>query len=302
MSLEFDIVKPPSFGWLQASLKKEHVDYLWKIIKNHPGKSHKEHLIGNVSDSYALIDENNYFQNEVVRPLSSAYYQMSGNKHPMQNYVRTLNQYTLDLDSLWFNRQKKHEFNPMHDHGGVYSFVIWLKIPYDWREEQSLPQFNGTKNEDKKAGQFEFEYYDIFGRKSHYNLNLDSTWENKMVFFPSMFNHCAYPFYTSDEDRISVSGNLWLNPVKYNDPKSDEDNYKRDENKRPEDNIESLPIEPLTVSENGKIDPNSIKEQFAEQFEKKKYFEVPKPDIPFDNPWNKLKPDSASKESDWWAN
>ena len=283
MSLEFDIVKPPSFGWLQASLKKEHVDYLWKIIKNHPGKSHKEHLIGNVSDSYALIDEDNYFQNEVVRPLSSAYYQMSGNKHPMQNYVRTLNQYTLDLDSLWFNRQKKHEFNPMHDYGGVYSFVIWLKIPYDWREEQSLPQFNGTKNEDKKAGQFEFEYYDIFGRKSHYNLNLDSSWENKMVFFPSMFNHCAYPFYTSDEDRISVSGNLWLNPVKFNDPKGDAHHYTP--NKRPEDNIESLPVPPLSVSEKGQIDPNSINQKPI-------------------NPLTKLKPDSAGVEDkpDWWAN
>ena len=283
MSLEFDIVKPPSFGWIQASLKKEHVDYLWKIIKNHPGKSHKEHLIGNVSDSYALIDENNYFQDKIARPLSTAYYQMSGNKHPMQNYVRTLNQYTLDLDSLWFNRQKKHEFNPMHDHGGVYSFVIWLKIPYDWREEQSLPQFNGTKDEDKKAGQFEFEYYDIFGRKSHYNLNLDSSWENKMVFFPSMFNHCAYPFYTSDEDRISVSGNLWLNPVKFNDPKGDAHHYIP--NKRPEDNIESLPVPPLSVSEKGQIDPNSINQKPS-------------------NPWTKLKPDSAGVEDkpDWWAN
>ena len=32
-----------------------------------------------------------------------------------------------------------------------------------------------------------------------------------MVFFPSMFRHTAYPFYSSDETRVSISGNLWLN-------------------------------------------------------------------------------------------
>ena len=26
-----------------------------------------------------------------------------------------------------------------------------------------------------------------------------------------MFRHCAYPFYGTDETRVSVSGNLWLN-------------------------------------------------------------------------------------------
>ena len=278
-SFNFNIVKPPQFGWLQADLIEEHVDYLWKIIKDHPKNSHKQHLIGNISDSYALIDENNYFQNEVLRPLGNAYFQMSNNNLPIRHYIRTINDYSLDLDSFWFNRQKKHEFNPMHDHGGVYSFVAWLKIPYDCKEEQSLPQFEGTKDSDKKAGQFEFEYYDIFGRKSHYNINLDSTWENKIVFFPSMFNHCAYPFYTSYEDRISVSGNLWLNPFRFNDPKVDENSYKRPEkeNKKPEDKIEHFPINTG----------------------------MGKPD--FGNAWQKLKPsapiapEKKQDKSDWWG-
>ena len=209
--MDFKAQFPPQYGWLQGKLEKEHVDFLWKQIKNHKNKDHKHRLIGNVSESYALEDEDNYFQNEVIRPLAVAYYQMSGNKHPMRDYHEQLTNYSLDLSTFWFNRQKKYEFNPFHDHGGVYSFVIWLKIPYDYKKEAELPRFKGTKKEDIKAGCFEFEYFDLFGRASQYTFNLNSEYENTIVFFPSMFRHCAYPFYSTDETRVSVSGNLWLN-------------------------------------------------------------------------------------------
>ena len=51
----------------------------------------------------------------------------------------------------------------------------------------------------------------MFGRLNEFKYNLNSNYENKIVFFPSMFRHSAYAFYTSDENRVSVSGNLWLN-------------------------------------------------------------------------------------------
>ena len=88
--MEFRINKPPQYGWLEGTLEPEHVDFLWKQIKNHKNKDHKGRLIGNVSESYALEDKDNYFQNEVVRPLATAYNQMSGNKHPMKNYHEKL--------------------------------------------------------------------------------------------------------------------------------------------------------------------------------------------------------------------
>ena len=209
--MKFNVQRPSSYGWLEGELDKEHVEFLWEQIKNHPNKDHKGRLIGNVSKSYALEDKDNYFQNKVLRHLAVAYYQMSGNKHPMRNYHETLENYSLDLSTFWFNRQKQGEFNPYHDHGGVYSFVIWLKIPYDHKEQAKLPQFKGTKLSDVKAGCFEFEYFDIFGRVSQYTFELNPTFENKILFFPSMFRHCVYPFYSTDETRVSVSGNLWLN-------------------------------------------------------------------------------------------
>ena len=32
---------------------------------------------------------------------------------------------------------KKHEFNPLHNHDGIYSFVIFVNIPYDLTEEEN---------------------------------------------------------------------------------------------------------------------------------------------------------------------
>ena len=34
--------------------------------------------------------------------------------------------------------------------------------------------------------------------------------ENTILFFPALLNHTVYPFYLSDEERISISGNICL--------------------------------------------------------------------------------------------
>ena len=36
--------------------------------------------------------------------------------------------------------------------------------------------------------------------------------EGTMVFFPSKLQHGVYPFYDNDEQRISISGNIILEP------------------------------------------------------------------------------------------
>ena len=44
-------------------------------------------------------------------------------------------------------------------------------------------------------------------------IEADHHWEQVIILFPSITQHCVYPFYTSDDYRITVSGNLYLNPV-----------------------------------------------------------------------------------------
>ena len=98
----------------------------------------------------------------------------------------------------------------MHNHSGVFSFIIFLKIPYT-KEEQSLVS-PGKKSNNDVAGKLSFFYLNSEknGGIGEETLEVDKTWEKKGLIFKSNLNHCVYPFYTNGT-RITVSGNLHLN-------------------------------------------------------------------------------------------
>ena len=106
----------------------------------------------------------------------------------------------------WINFQKKYEFNPMHDHAGTYSFVLWIQIPYDLKEEL---EFQNCKNSNSERNSlFCFTYLNHYGQFVENTLPIDKTWEGTMILFPSKLQHQVFPFFTSDDYRISISGNL----------------------------------------------------------------------------------------------
>ena len=114
----------------------------------------------------------------------------------------------LYLDQMWVNYQNQHEFNPVHNHGGVYSFAAWLKIPTDHQEQQEI--YNAKDANGGLNSAFCFHYTDSLGniRTTIYPQRPDM--EGTLLFFPSKLNHEVYPYYECDEQRISISGNLWL--------------------------------------------------------------------------------------------
>jgi len=114
------------------------------------------------------------------------------------------------IDPLWINFQEKHEFNPPHGHEGIYSFVIWVRIPYSLEEE--INAFPDAKH--KMTSMFGFITTDILGR-SHINpIPVDQDYEGVVCLFPSSLLHYVNPFFTSNAHRISVSGNILLEPPK----------------------------------------------------------------------------------------
>ena len=117
------------------------------------------------------------------------------------------------LGPTWVNFQKKYEFNPVHTHNGMLSFVIYVKIPYDL--EQEFTEGPGRLANTHVNGCFQFLYTNSLGHIVPHTLKIDKTFESKILVFPSKMNHCVYPFYTSDEYRISVSGNIFLDTSKY---------------------------------------------------------------------------------------
>ena len=138
--------------------------------------------------------------------------EVNGGEDPVRNFVTLNPNCRLFLHEFWANYQYKHEFNPPHWHGGLYSFVIWMKIPYSWEEQIKLPQFQTTKIEDRKAGMFEFEYSDTRGETRSLSYQLSPDFEGCMCFFPAWMRHAVYPFFDTDEERVSISGNIWYTP------------------------------------------------------------------------------------------
>lgn len=108
------------------------------------------------------------------------------------------------LDKMWVNFQKKHEFNPPHSHSGIFSFVIWTKIPFNITDELNLYQVTGKSI----TSCFNFLYLGIKNTIQTYTIEVDKDSENVCIIFPANMTHYVSPFYTSDDYRISVSGNF----------------------------------------------------------------------------------------------
>ena len=162
-------------------------------------------LAGNIMHEYSIPKGK-----PVVSPMLMHMVTEFNKKYP--NYIKkahsTVNykQVDIELFNLWVNFQKKHEFNPMHVHDGLYSFVIWHKVPYDIKNEKArLPNI---RDEDFRAGMFAFFYSEPGGKIYQEAIPVDKNWQGKIALFPATLDHCVYPFYTSDEYRVSISGNI----------------------------------------------------------------------------------------------
>jgi len=110
------------------------------------------------------------------------------------------------LGHLWANFQRKHEFNPIHNHTGAVSFTIWVQIPYDIAAEQAMFP-NGTVN---VTSNFAFVYSGTTEDIVTYNFPVQQDWEGMIVMWPSWLRHMVNPFYTSDGYRISLAGNIYV--------------------------------------------------------------------------------------------
>ena len=42
---------------------------------------------------------------------------------------------------------------------------------------------------------------------------MEKTLEGNMVMFPSRLHHQVYPFYESDKERVSISGNIGIKSI-----------------------------------------------------------------------------------------
>lgn len=163
-----------------------------------------EHLVGNIKKEFKL--------SESIQCLEPYVLNLMGQYDNAFHYLKSVNcldrDLPFELDDLWVNLQSKHEFNPNHNHVGVMSFVIWIDIPFLMNEE--LKQSPGIYSTHNCSGHFEFSYTNVLGDIWQIGIPADKTYEGKILMFPNKMIHCVYPFFSSDDNRISVAGNIRL--------------------------------------------------------------------------------------------
>ena len=108
----------------------------------------------------------------------------------------------LSAHDLWVNFMKPGDFNPVHTHGGDYSFVIFLDVPEKLVKEQN--EFEGTS---APPGSLMFEFTQQAKPKWAITGQSVKPRTGEMLIFPALLQHWVVPF-KSKCTRVSVSGNL----------------------------------------------------------------------------------------------
>lgn len=190
-----------NFGFIGATLNKSELTATlaeMTAIENDFSTAEEIHLghAGNLKQEYVLHNCLPELE-KILLPLCDQY------RHAFP-YER--NNKSFVLKSAWINFQKKHEFFQPHTHNGVFSFALWLKVPFLIKDE--IEFCSKEKHLVSTVASFNFLYTDSLGRITPHPIPVDRTYENKIVVFPGDMTHYVNPFYTSDEYRVVVSGNI----------------------------------------------------------------------------------------------
>ena len=193
-------IKYTYMNWGPFVLKTKLPDYIIKelLIQGKKAKqSYNRSLAGHLKDQFLYpVNVQNWFYKEIT-PILQAYREGHCKYHGIEN----LN-VELSFDDLWVNYMKAGDFNPMHTHGGDYSFVIFLQIPEKLKQE--MKDFEGTS---AKPGMLMFEYTQQAKPRWATTGTAIIPETGDLYMFPALLQHWVVPFKSKGE-RISVSGNI----------------------------------------------------------------------------------------------
>ena len=211
--MKYNIHQLPSPGFLTYQLTKEEMDFVWTRIAKASDESknpklYNDRLAGNISKSYDMgIYDLDIINNIIFRLAHEYERQFSSTVKPYEDQVAGEAVYHLALRDWWVNYQYQNEFNPIHAHSGIYSWVIWMKIPTEFEDQAKLPIASHSNAKDKISN-FNFTYTNTLGAVVDYKIEMNKAQEGTMCFFPARLKHSVYPFYNCDDARITVAGNI----------------------------------------------------------------------------------------------
>ena len=159
--------------------------------------SYNHRLAGHLKNQFLFKKETQSWFYKEINPVLNAYREGHCNYHSLENRPMELK-----YDDLWINYMKSGDFNPLHTHGGDYSFVLFLDVPKKLVKEQE--DYQGTS---AKPGALMFEYTQQARPRWATTGSIIKPQTGDFYMFPAMLQHWVCPF-KSKVTRISVSGNL----------------------------------------------------------------------------------------------
>ena len=197
-----------TIGVYCEKMPEDIFNYLKDSINNKDYTKYNHALAGNIREEYNIMsllkeDLHSYLLKLTTNPMYDNY---------MSEMCVLTEDRLFQVNNLWVNYMKKNEFNPVHYHDGLYSWNIIVKIPYDLDEE--LKNAPGAKSNTNTASCLAFHRTGYLGHIETIYCGLTKEDEGHIMFFPSRLRHSVNPFYSSDDYRITISGNIFLNPNK----------------------------------------------------------------------------------------
>ena len=194
--------------WIDTRLTEKEMDFLNDAISEENKENWSHDLAGNISKSELIKDKDNWFFKSVLKKLTERmFYRKWENFSKYHIEVEGgVSLPEFEMNAFWVNYMKQQEFNPIHNHTGLFSFVIFMKIPTHWKEQHELP-ISANSNH-PSASDFQFIMGEGHGPISSLHIPLSPEDEGRMLFFPSWLMHQVFPFYGTEEERITIAGNI----------------------------------------------------------------------------------------------
>ena len=182
--------------WIDTRLSAEEMDFLHHqtTVTNEPKPISK-----------LIEDKDNWFYENVLKKYTERLFYDDWNNYRKYHIVKEKEEPQFEMNLFWVNYQRQYEFNPLHLHGGLYSFVVFMKIPTHWKEQHEM---NKDDFRAPVASDFVFVWSGEENEILKENLRLSSEDEGRILFFPAWLQHMVYPFYECEEERVTISGNI----------------------------------------------------------------------------------------------
>lgn len=190
----------PNVGYTQRVVEETEIVNLTAEIasvrEDHATVDHSH--VGTVTREYRVTDPRAMQElADILQPMLESW--LKNNHYVMEDRPVT-------LTDAWFNLQTAGEYLIPHTHKGVFSFALWISVPFTLDEEREYRERVGKPS--RALSCFSFQYTDSLGRITPREIPVDRSWERTIILFPGDMTHSVTPFYSTDEYRIVVSGNI----------------------------------------------------------------------------------------------